>query len=271
MEDMKDYVNEQIEKKFLIIDKKLKNSFQEMKKDNDLIKEKLSVVEAYPEKINENKVELVTVSQKISELSIRLSKAEESNSKDKETLKVRVEEIEKKISQRLESEVKRAKEEMSKNGLENSRKIEEFEGKIKDLSNELRKDIFRELDKEVDEKFLRFSKKADEVKSNLNSIKKSFSGQIALALEKNSELGEKTSDLEDLYKKCIKKIDSEIEEKDKKLEELNNQIVYLKGKIKAKTPEPKKETQKEGAKEKIEEDKLKKKSFISKLIDGLAD
>jgi hypothetical protein len=218
MESVKEDIDKRIKEKFLSIDNKLKNSFQEIKKENISFKQKLFRLEENfnteikkinnEEKSNEVLVENAKLNQKIESLTKELTEATNLFNKENILIKQDIEYANKSLKNKLEEkELKNLK-------------AEWFKGNIT-LINELNltKEQIRELDK-----------------------KSSFE---------------------------FKSLKIEAKENKEKIKKLENQIVYLKGKIKSKE-------KKKGFFNKLidisgKEEEKKEKSFFEKVVDKLAD
>jgi len=249
MEDMKNYIDKRIDEKVAVIERRLKNSFQAMKKDNEFIKEKLALIE------NNSKEDFEKVSKEILRLDEEdASFKEKTASLDSVVIKNNEILVElAKINQRIDNLTKDfgdATKLFVKDAVSTKQKVEE---------------IKKSMNSKLEEK-------------DVNKLKDEwFNGNLALINEINLAK-EQVRDVEKKVISDVKKLNSEVKEKEEKLSKIDNQIVYLKGRVKSngnnEVKEKKSIFSRIKLKKKVSEEKEvkeEKKSIFSKIVDGLSD
>jgi DNA repair exonuclease SbcCD ATPase subunit len=169
--NMKENIHQQIENKFSLIERRLKNSFQAIKKDNNSIKEKIQVLEDFYKKLDFNK-ELEKIKQSL-EKDILENKEQTNLLKLKISKKDIKEEIKKEIfpifENKLKVFVKKEKIDSELNNLRDS-----FEEKINNEDVLIKKiqDNFEELKKENEKNLIELDRKN---KEEIKKLKKQIS------------------------------------------------------------------------------------------------
>ncbi len=248
MVDSKEYiekiVNRKIECKFLVIEQKLRNSFQEMKKDNDSIKQKLQDIEKVFEKSNINR---------------ELSKIRESFSKETEDLNKNLSEYKRKLNL-LDSKIskKDIKSEVKKEiyPLFNNKLIDSNEKQRKDIQTEIQetKDLFRD---QIDTQNILIERASEKLEREFSDFKKEIEKDFSKFNRRND--------------RNIRKLRGEVSYLKR-----NRNITLKEEKAKL---DIKEEKQKNNTKKLKQEKPIKKlpvstqnkKSIFSRILDSLAD
>ncbi len=299
-------VDSKIEDHFRVIEFKLRNSFQAIKKDNDLIKAKISELNGLFDRSNFKKI------------SVEFQK------------------LKKEVSESLDKIRKENKEDISKFAQAELRPIKESLSKLdkKNIKKSLQKEISYLLDKKVDSKFDTFKKRTEQIRKELNSLVKEGSESIKDLSDKQksfvirankdvksdlnltrtsfrSELDSQRTQIEETQKKlndqienlnkliqderdyALNNIKSNIKSvetsRKEEINKINRQIGYIKGRLNSLGLKDSKVGQKtffnsiisslsdgdsvivEKKAKKLPTSQKKQKTFMSKIVDSLSD
>jgi hypothetical protein len=159
MEAVKGYIDEKVEDKFKLIENKLRNSFQAVKEDNELIKEKLKELGEGIEASNSRKV-LKDFDKFRAEVLMDLDQI-------KDQIKNNAEELRINSIVPVKDEVKAMRKELNKKNIK------------EDVKNQLRKEVLVEFEKKIDNRWKEFSEESKEMKKNFNQEAESLRGIFA--------------------------------------------------------------------------------------------
>jgi len=282
MEQAKRYLDERIEEKFKLVEDKLRNSFQAIKKDNEFIKNKIKELGENIDRSNSAKV-FTELDKFKAEVKIDLNQIAEQISNSTAELKdIEIEPI--------NEDIKQIKRELNKKDIRN------------DIRDQLRKEIYAEFEKKINNEFEKFSDTTKDIKQNVSAYKKEVLNRVDYATEnleetsnglkqiieeekeafartvksRNDSLEREFSKLKD---KISEKLYASFEERDEKIKKLEGQMAYFKGKLKEdKVPEipnfkeierQRKEMEKAAKALQVEKEKTdKKKPFFIRVLTG---
>lgn len=259
--EMQRVVDSRINEKFNIIEDKLRNSFHAMKNDNELIKSRIKELSELIEKSSTNKV-LIEMDKLRANVLLDINQIKENTKKS--LLDFSQNDI-----MPLRKEVKDLRSEINKKNLK------------EDIKNQLRKDLLTEFEKKIDKRFEKFDNKTKEVKDEVAEYRKSTlkkaedlyssfeesSNSLKESLENTNEnfigkVRKESSSLKRDFSSWRKyfdeKIDDKLNEKDERIEKLERQISYLKGRINSL-----------GGKD-VKDEKKGIESIFGKLMEGLS-
>jgi DNA repair exonuclease SbcCD ATPase subunit len=233
---------EMIERKFESIEDKLRNSFQGIKKDKEKLEKDIVSLQDQLNNINYNK--------EISELRVYFQK--EIN-----LLKERFFDSEEK-TKKLDSKLNK----------------QDLRGSVK---KELESIFDKKFDKELKKQKDKVEDEKNEILLKIKQLEKSFDGEIKSQESRSEKVVDQiNSSLEKLQSEFKKKIVDSRQESLDEIETLKHQIAYLKGKVgKQKTDVSSgvftKNSSDKNSKSLKNSSTSKKKGFLTKVIDGLAD
>jgi hypothetical protein len=255
--DIREVIDKKIEEKFSIIEIKIKNSFKDLKKDNDEKRKLLKKITGDFKNFSEERVILSVFNKEISKIQEEIKILKKNLDKDLEEKQLlnsrRIESMERKISDRdIKYKVKKLVLEDIKENLQKLTKNQKEELKNESKENSIR--ISKDLDKYTD--------KADYLKKEFSMFKNEF-----VILRENL----------DKWKIDIaKELKSLIFEKEEinldNIQDIKNQINSIKARNTILTKEINSFQVNEPKKllEEIKEDK-KKEKWVDKLINSLSD
>jgi hypothetical protein len=232
--EMQRVIDSKVDEKFNIVENKLRNSFHAMKNDNELIKSRIKELAELIEKSSANRV-LVEMDKLRANVLL-------DNNHVKESLKKSLDDFNQKDITPLRKEVKDLRSEVNRKNLK------------EDIKNQLRKDLLTEFEKKIDKRFEKFDHKTNDVRNDVVEYKKSTfkraedlygsfeesSNSLKEALENTNEnfvrkVRKDSSSLKRDFSSWRKyfdeKIDGKLSEKNERIEKLERQISYLKGRI----------------------------------------
>lgn len=281
MEQVRKYLDERIDEKINLIEDKLRNSFQAIKKDNEFIKDKIK--ELGESIASSNSVKVFREFDKF-RADIKVDFNEIKSNVEKSISEFKKNEVEP-----LGKEFGALRKEISKQNVK------------EDIKNHLRKEVYAEFEKKIDKRFEKISSVEKEMKKDVSSYKKEVLGKTDYAIEnlnatasglrKNIEdekeafarvVKSRNSSLErefsQLKNKISDKLYASFEERDEKIVKLERQVSYLKGKVNSDVPvipefkeveKQRKEMEKAAKTLEVEAEKAdKKKPFFIRVLTG---
>jgi hypothetical protein len=235
MEQVKKYLDERIDQKFNLIEDKLRNSFQAMKKDNEFIKDKIKELGESVASSNSARV--------FREFDKFRADVKVDFNEIKGNVEKSISEFKKNDVSPLKEEFGALKKEISKQNVKN------------EIKGQLRKEIYSEFEKKIDNKFEKFSGVAKETSKDVASYRKDVLNKTNYAIENlnatSNSLKQVVEGEKEAFARVVKarnssldkefsklkvnisdKLYSAFEERDQKIEKLERQVSYLKGKVK---------------------------------------
>ncbi len=249
MVELREIINKRIDERISIVENKLRNSFQAMRKDNEQIRNILKDLDERIKSSSAKSVDSLEFEKKISELNKTVETKFNENKEDLSKLKKEIskEDLKKNLSKEILNELKPYFSDLSK------KQKEEFK--------ELDKDNLKKISKNFDS----FNEKSEDLKKDFLMFKHEFIGLRNDWEDTKNNLGR---ELKELLRQTEKGFE-------RPLNDLRNQIVSLKARNTVLTRELnslKGNGHKEVLKEiKTIKQKKKKKGLIDSVVDLLAD